>query len=152
MDRYARLRPYPCLDRDAQGLSLLANFHVKRNAETMRSCTLVLAAIGMLAGCAGQPPWEASRRPSNLDFALAEEPPCHLPPLSDAEVHDAVARVSEPDPAFKGLPPPNWKVTERKCIYFYEESALYYNGKPASVDSVDCCLVFAVSRDGKIIQ
>jgi len=83
---------------------------------------------------------------------MKEQPPCHLPPLSDAEVHDAVAKVSKSDPAFKDLPPPNWRVTERRCIYFFQESAFYYKGKPADLNAVDCCFIVAVSRDGKVIQ
>jgi len=118
----------------------------------MRSCTLLFAALGALVGCAGPAPVKNFHGSAELQLALKEEPPCHLPPLSDVEVHDAVAKVSKPDPAFKGLPPPNWRVTERRCIYFYEESAFYYNGKPATVDMVDCCSIVAVSRDGKIIH
>jgi hypothetical protein len=109
----------------------------------MRSQYKVVAfAFGwpMLFGCAG---------PDAFTRFTSEEAPCKLPPLTDLQVHDAVVKVGKsfhPD----GLPEPNWKVTPLRCVYEYEESAFYMNGKPSGSKDIDGMVSMYVARDSSV--
>jgi hypothetical protein len=63
--------------------------------------------------------------------AVAERPPCRLPPLSEEEVL-SIAKEALGDLylAEKGFSEPNREVVERGCVYYYLQSLLYVNGTP----------------------
>lgn len=88
---------------------------------------------------------------SAIDRYLSESPPCELPPLSEEEVLKLVREKIGPDFSPEGLPPPNRRITEQKCVYWYEQSVTYFDGKPVSLDAVDGTLLMVVTRDGKVI-
>jgi len=104
-----------------------------------------MAAVG---GCKARPSFRGAEE---LKRAASEMPPCRFPPLSDSQVHDAVVKNGEHahDP---GLPPPIWQVYEIDCIYAYDESAFYTNGKPSTPQMIDWSNTTFVARDGKVIQ
>ena len=102
-------------------------------------CSII--AVGLLcialASCA---------YPTRFARFTAETPPCHLAPLSEAEVHEIVVKAGK-SYAPPGLPEPIWQVTEFGCVYRYEQSGLYFNGKPATLNMVDASYEILVARD-----
>lgn len=105
----------------------------------MRGC-LVIVFCMLASGCAG---------PDAFTRFTSEEPPCHLPPLSDVQVRDAVVKAGKsyhPD----GLPEPIWRVTPLRCVYEYQESAFYMNGKPSGPDNPEGMVSMYVARDSRV--
>jgi hypothetical protein len=95
----------------------------------------------LVASCAG---------PDTFTRFTSETPPCHLPPLSDAQVRDAVVKAGRSSQV-EGLPEPIWAVTEYRCVYRYEQSAFYFKGQPVPLNTVDGEEILLVSRDGKVL-
>jgi hypothetical protein len=77
-------------------------------------------------------------------------PPCHLPPLTDDQVHDAVLKAGK-STQIDGLPEPIWRVTEFHCVYRYEQSAFYYKGQPVPLNTIDGDDMLLVARDFSIL-
>ena len=110
--------------------------------QTNALASLCVTTVLALQGCAGQ---DAFAR-----FTY-ETPPCHLPPLTDAQVHETVVKAGESF-APAGYPEPIWRVAPFRCVYRYEQSALYVKGKPVPLNTVDGTSVIWVSRDLHIFR
>jgi hypothetical protein len=96
--------------------------------------------LGHTGGCAG---------PSAFRRFTSEQPPCRLPPLSDAQVHEAVIKAGKslhPD----GRPEPIWRVTPFRCVYQYEESAFYLKDRPAGPSDIDGMVSMYIARDSRV--
>jgi hypothetical protein len=86
-----------------------------------------------------------------FDRYLSERPPCHLLPLTDSQVLSLVReKLGSEDFLPKNLPEPNRRVSQKDCIYFYEQSEIYYNGQPVSLDALDSGFIMMVTRDGRV--
>lgn len=107
-----------------------------------------------LAACQSNPPVArgmSSGDPNDRDNpGISNAPPCALPPLKRAQILE-VARRAFGDgfvPPQEGLPPPNRRIQEAGCRYLYEQSIFYYDGKPASLDSIHASRSIYIARDG----
>lgn len=76
----------------------------------------------------------------------SETPPCHLPPLSENEVRDAVIKAGKYF-APEDRPEPIWQVSEVRCVYRYEQSARYVDGKPVPLSTPGGTYIVWVARD-----
>lgn len=82
----------------------------------------------------------------------SENPPCKSPPISVDEVIGVAKKALRGDFSPKGMAEPNRRVREFKCVYLYEQSAIYFNGIPASLDVPDATYKIYISRDGRYIR
>ena len=73
-------------------------------------------------------------------------------PLSDREIVELVKNRLDEEFARPGFPPPNWRVHERGCVYYFQLSVGYYKRQPVSLDSVDGSVLILVTRDGKVFE
>lgn len=107
---------------------------------TMRVKGMVIICLA-ITGCAG---------PDAFQRFASEAPPCRLHPLTEAQVHEIVLKAGK-STWIEGFPEPMWKVREYRCVYFYEQSAFYYKGRPVQLDTVDGSDIVIVSRGGYIL-
>lgn len=119
-------------------------------ATTRTAAVIVWTVLLFLTACAGPISSESSE--NKFDLFAAELPPCRLAPLSEGEVlaiaHDVLGETFQP----KDLPEPQRRVREYRCVYIYEQSTLYFNGAPASIDAADAALRLWIARDRTFMQ
>ncbi len=47
-----------------------------------------------------------------------------------------------------GMAEPNRRVRAFNCVYIYEQSVLYRDGRPVPIDSIDGSAMIYIARDG----
>ena len=77
-------------------------------------------------------------------------PPCKLPPLTEDQILTLVKEKLGSDFGDPGYPPPNWRIHELRCIYHFQMSVGYFDGKPSSLTAVDGSILIPVTRDGRV--
>jgi hypothetical protein len=109
-----------------------------------RSFLAFILFFPLLSSCV----FSSAREENRYRRFSAELPPCRLPSLSEEEVLEIAKRALGKHFSMEGMPEPNRRIREFRCIYIYEQSSIYFSGKPASLDVPDAKYMIFISRDG----